>query len=77
MPKATLDAKQLAELLHLKPYTVTDYTIRHPEWLPPFIKLPTGKTIWFEDDVNTWLEEHRIKVLPPQKSPTDFSHKWW
>ncbi len=31
MLKPTLDAKQLAELLHLKPYTVTDYTIRHPE----------------------------------------------
>ena len=77
MLKPTLDAKQLAELLHLKPYTVTDYTIRHPEWLPPFIKLPTGKPLWFEEDVQAWLEERRIKVLPPQRSPTDFSREWW
>ena len=104
MLKPTLDAKQLAEVLHLKPYTVTDYTIRHPEWLPPSIKLPTGKPLWFEEDVQAWLEERRIKVLPPllnsrgscpansgdmfyasadarrlkpQRSPTDFSRKWW
>ena len=31
MPKPTLDAKQLAEVLHLKAHTVTDYVLTHPE----------------------------------------------
>ena len=77
MLKPTLDAKQLAEVLHLKVHTVTDYVLTHPEWLPPFVRLPSGKTLWLEEDVQAWLDERRIKVLPPQQSPTDFSHKWW
>ena len=77
MPKPTLDAKQLAEVLHLKAHTVTDYVLTHPEWLPPFVRLPSGKTLWFEEEVDAWLEERRIKVLPLQQSPTDFSRKWW
>ena len=77
MLKPTLDAKQLAEVLHLKAHTVTDYVLTHPEWLPPFVRLPSGKTLWFEEEVDAWLEERRIKVLPLQQSPTDFSRKWW
>ena len=77
MPKPTLDAKQLAEVLHLKAHTVTDYVLTHPEWLPPFVRLPSGKTLWFEEDVQAWLEKHHVQVLPPQQSPTDFSRKWW
>lgn len=53
MLKPTLDAKQVAELLHLKVHTVSNYAVAQPEWLPPFVRLPSGKTIWFEDDVNT------------------------
>ena len=41
--KPTLDAKQLAEVLHLKAHTVTDYVLSHPEWLPPFVRLPSEK----------------------------------
>ena len=77
MPKPTLDAKQLAEVLHLKAHTVTDYVLTHPEWLRPFVRLPSGKTLWFEEEVDAWLEERRIKVLAPQQSPADFSQKWW
>ncbi len=77
MPKPTLGAKQLAEVLHLKAHTVTDYVLTHPEWLPPFVRLPSGKTLWFEEDVQAWLEERRVKVLPPQQRPTDFRRKWW
>lgn len=77
MPRATFDAKQLAEVLHLNARTITNYALTHPERLPPFVRLPSGKTIWFEEDVTAWLEERRVKVLPPQKGPTAFSRKWW
>ena len=77
MLKPTLDAKQLAEVLHLNTRTITNYVLTHPERLPPLVRLPSGKTLWFEEDVQAWLDERRIKVLPPQRSPTDFSRKWW
>ena len=78
MPDKTLDAKQLAELLHMKPHTVTNYVLYCPERLPPHIRLPSGKVLFFEKDVEEWLCEHRVQVLPPQQHPTDFSQKlWW
>ncbi len=77
MPKATLDAKQLAEVLHLNARTITNNVLTHPERLPSFVRLPSGKTIWFEEDVQAWLEERRVQVLPTQRHPTDFSRRWW
>ena len=77
MTDATLDVRQLAELLHLNRRTVTNYAISHPEWLPPHVRLPSGKVLFFEKDVEEWLRERRVQVLPPQEHPTDFSQKWW
>ncbi|MHB8258316.1 MAG: helix-turn-helix transcriptional regulator [Acidiferrobacterales bacterium] len=75
MPDKTLDAKQLAELLHMKPHTATNYVLYCPERLPPHIRLPSGKVLFFEKDVEEWLREHRVQVLPPPEHPADFSRK--
>ena len=43
----------------------------------PFVRLPSGQLLWFDEDVEEWLRERRVQVLPPQQRPTDFSRKWW
>ncbi len=48
MLKPILDAKPLAEVLHKNFPTTTNYVITHSERLAPFVRPPSGKTLWFD-----------------------------
>jgi predicted DNA-binding transcriptional regulator AlpA len=56
----TLDAKELAAILHLSPYTVRSDAIRRPERLPPSLVVPgSRRRLWLEEDVDAWLNRQR------------------
>jgi predicted DNA-binding transcriptional regulator AlpA len=53
-----LTREDIAALLHIKPATVHDRLYRHPEKLPPRIKIPgSSKPLWLEEDVIDWLRK--------------------
>jgi hypothetical protein len=58
-----LNSLQLAELLSLSPLTIHSTLVRHPDKLPPPVRVPGSNRLHrLEADVNTGLESHQAKA---------------
>ena len=66
--KLLLDVKGLAEALSMPVVTVRQYASRHPEKLPPRLKLPSRRLLWSVKDVEDWIEKHRQRPAEPEMS---------
>lgn len=66
----TLDAEELATLLHKSPASVRSDLSRSPHLLPPRLRTGGKKPLWLRSSVLVWLES-RVEICSPQKqSPT-------
>jgi hypothetical protein len=56
----TMGVEELSTLLRRAVETIRSDARRRPETLPPRIVIPgTSKLLWLEEDVLTWIKEHR------------------
>lgn len=59
----TLNAEDLAKLLHRSPGTIKVDSRRRPETLPPRLRIPgSHKLMWLEADVVAWLNKLRVEA---------------
>ena len=66
----TLDSTQLASIPKKSPLTVRNDLSRHPERLPPAIRIAGRKALWLEHKVLEWLE-NQIEEAPKRRgAPT-------
>lgn len=58
----TIDIDGLAKILNRSPQTISSQASKHPERLPPRVRLPgSRRVLWLKKDVEEWLEKHRDK----------------
>lgn len=65
MTDKTLDIDQLAEVLHLSPFTIKSALSKNPDRLPPRVQirgLAKSKPIWLESVVFDWLKTKSLTV---------------
>ena len=56
----TIGVEELSVLLRRAVDTIRSDARRRPETLPPRIIIPgTSKLLWLEEDVVTWMKDHR------------------
>lgn len=57
---STLRVDALAGLLGLSPHSIHAMLCRHPDRLPPPIRIPgSSRLLWLESDVMDWLKSHQ------------------
>jgi predicted DNA-binding transcriptional regulator AlpA len=56
----TLTINDLAQILNRSPATIATEVTKHPNKLPPRLKLPgSRRVLWLQEDVEHWINEHR------------------
>ena len=60
MQKTLLTTKEVSRLLRISPSTIDKYRKRG---LIPFIRLPSGKIRFDQEEIIRWIEERRVSTI--------------